>query len=61
MTSYRFAMLTNIIVTETYTKIVATMTRSICQTSATNYPCYPCIFGTPSASDHIATVTVVSL
>lgn len=47
-------------ITETITECVATLTRSICQTSATNYPCYPCIMGTPASTDHTATVTVTS-
>ncbi|KAK3319816.1 hypothetical protein B0T19DRAFT_404369 [Cercophora scortea] len=47
-------------VTETITECVATMTRSICQTSATNYPCYPCIMGSPASSEDTATVTVTS-
>ncbi|KAM7207987.1 hypothetical protein V8F20_001781 [Naviculisporaceae sp. PSN 640] len=48
------------VVTETATEVVATMTRSICETSATNLPCYPCILGTPSSSRDRATVTVTS-
>ncbi|KAK3689802.1 hypothetical protein B0T22DRAFT_441257 [Podospora appendiculata] len=47
-------------ITETITECVATMTRSICQTSATNYPCYPCIMGSPASSEDTATVTVTS-
>ncbi|KAK3391433.1 hypothetical protein B0T20DRAFT_489567 [Sordaria brevicollis] len=47
-------------VTTTSTSTTATMSRSICQTSATNLPCYPCIMGPPSSSDHSFTVTRTS-
>ncbi|KAK3896925.1 hypothetical protein C8A05DRAFT_39527, partial [Staphylotrichum tortipilum] len=44
-------------VTQTLTECVETLTRSICATATTNRPCYPCVMGTPAASD-TATVTV---
>ncbi|KAK3942048.1 hypothetical protein QBC46DRAFT_381055 [Diplogelasinospora grovesii] len=51
-------------VTETITECVATMTRSICQTSASSLPCYPCIMATTPAAggdgDDTVTVTVTS-
>ncbi|KAK4444952.1 hypothetical protein QBC34DRAFT_384702 [Podospora aff. communis PSN243] len=47
-------------VTTTTTECVSTMTRSICQTSTTNHPCYPCIMSTPASSDHTVTVTRTS-
>ncbi|KAH6847373.1 hypothetical protein B0I37DRAFT_143563 [Chaetomium sp. MPI-CAGE-AT-0009] len=46
-------------VTETLTKCVETLSRSICATATTDRPCYPCIMGTPPPSD-TATVTVTS-
>lgn len=46
-------------VTETVTEIVTIMTRSICETSATNLSFYPCVLGGPSSSHDRATVTVV--
>ncbi|KAK4042972.1 hypothetical protein C8A01DRAFT_44042 [Parachaetomium inaequale] len=46
-------------VTETMTKCVETLTRSICATATTNLPCYPCVMGTPPSSD-TATVTMTS-
>lgn len=47
-------------VTTTTTQCVSTVTRSICETSTTNHPCYPCIMGTPFSSDHTVTVTRTS-
>ncbi|KAK3305744.1 uncharacterized protein B0T15DRAFT_208135 [Chaetomium strumarium] len=47
-------------VTETITESVSTLTHSICATSSTNRPCYPCVMSpTPSLGD-AATVTVTS-
>ncbi|KAK4124606.1 hypothetical protein N657DRAFT_399119 [Parathielavia appendiculata] len=46
-------------VIETLTECIETLTRSICATSATDLPCYPCVMGTPLSSD-TATVTVTS-
>ena len=45
--------------TSTLTSCIATLTRSICATTAPNHPCYPCVMGTPTSSD-LATVTVAS-
>ncbi|KAK4178505.1 hypothetical protein QBC36DRAFT_156122, partial [Triangularia setosa] len=47
-------------VTETKTEHLSTLTRSICATPTPSHPCYPCIFGTPSASDDNFTVIVTS-
>ncbi|KAK3496396.1 hypothetical protein B0T13DRAFT_529596 [Neurospora crassa] len=47
-------------VTITTTSTTATMSRSICKTLATNFPCYPCIMGTPASSDDSFTVTRTS-
>ncbi|KAK4664878.1 uncharacterized protein QC763_508460 [Podospora pseudopauciseta] len=47
-------------VTETKTEHLSTLTRPICATPTPSQPCYPCIFGTPSASDDNFTVTVTS-
>lgn len=43
--------------TSTVTSVLSTLTRSICETSTANHPCYPCIMPTLSFSNH-HTVTV---
>lgn len=45
--------------TSTVTSVLSTLTRSICETSTANHPCYPCIMPTLSFSNHTVTVTRV--
>lgn len=47
------------IATSTVTSVLSTLTRSICETSTANHPCYPCIMPTLSFSNHTMTVTRV--
>jgi len=47
------------LVTETIASEVETVTRSICATATSGYPCYPCVLGTPAPGEE-ATVKLVS-
>ncbi|KAK1831218.1 hypothetical protein QBC39DRAFT_372102 [Podospora conica] len=47
--------------TTTVTSILSTLTRSICETSTANHPCYPCILPTLPSSNHTVTVTRTSI
>ncbi|KAK0749839.1 hypothetical protein B0T18DRAFT_427898 [Schizothecium vesticola] len=47
--------------TSTVTSVLSTLTRSICETSTANHPCYPCIMPTLSFSNHTVTVTRTSI